>query len=72
MKPLSVEELRKTYPINTFYGTTQEELLELIEHQTKLARINELSIAREYCAGGQGCEYQKLLDRIKQLQGEIE
>jgi len=31
------------------------------------ARIEELELARLWCAGGQGCEYSKLKDRLAQL-----
>ena len=38
-------------------------------HTRKLkeAVLTELNQAREWCAGGQNCEYEKLVDRITEL-----
>lgn len=43
------------------------ELKALIATQIQEARIEELELARLWCAGGQGCEYSKLKDRLAQL-----
>lgn len=34
-------ELRNKYPINTFHGTTQDELVEFIQDRERQARIDE-------------------------------
>lgn len=44
----TVNELRKLYPISTFSGTTQDELVELIEKQKHQAAVEALNDLFEY------------------------
>ena len=68
-----LDELQKECNINE-YGNIDENgyyifkrFREILATQIKEARIEELELARLWCAGGKGCEYSKLKDRLAQL-----
>lgn len=68
-----LDELQKECNIDE-YGTTGENAYYIFKRFRKIlatqiqeARIEELELARLWCAGGQGCEYSKLKDRLAQL-----
>ena len=54
-------------PYIQYTDVAVDKIITLIANQVQEARIEELELARLWCAGGQGCEYSKLKDRIAQL-----
>jgi hypothetical protein len=58
--------------IDDFYSLapkyrTKERLIKAINQLIIDEKINELERCRQWCSGGQGCEYFELVDRIKSL-----
>ena len=54
-------------PYIQYTDVAVDKIITLIANQVQEARIEELELARLWCAGGQGCEYSKLKDRLAQL-----